>query len=68
MNPQQMLAQIDQEIEKNLPGLGFWQVLGLQRFSVRLSDVREVDLTPQSPSPNSEAEANGLSRGEVNLK
>jgi hypothetical protein len=46
MNPQQMLAQIDQEIETNLPGLGFRQILRVQRFSGRLSDVREVDFTP----------------------
>jgi hypothetical protein len=29
MNRQQMLAQIDQEIETNLPSLGFWQALRL---------------------------------------
>jgi hypothetical protein len=29
MNRQEMLAQIDQEIETNLPSLGFWQALGL---------------------------------------
>ncbi len=29
MNRQGMLAQIDQEIETNLPSLGFWQALGL---------------------------------------